>query len=145
MSIHNRTFLEAILEEMYDAEFRPRRDFHEGFFVVFDFRVGAIALVAEVLGAREFGVELLEALFAEGGEGGVVFEGGEERVFIIRGVLLRGVSVAVKDLGDVRIERWHFMEGAAEGREGCRNKSRYAMGNFSRGDGRYSAHGVLNV
>lgn len=36
-------------------------------------------------------MELLEALFAEGGEGGVVFEGGEERVFVF-GAVVGGVE-----------------------------------------------------
>lgn len=88
MPVHDPTAVEVGLVEMHDAVFRGGRDVHEGF-LVGDLVVGAEALAAEVVGCLEFGGELLEAGFAEGGEGGVVveggFEGGEEGVFVFGG------------------------------------------------------------
>ncbi len=51
-------------------------------------------------------MELLEALFAEGGEGGVVFEGGEERVFVF-GAVVGGVE----DGGHGGVEGGHGWSG----------------------------------
>lgn len=77
MSIHDTTTGEIIFGKMDDGVFDRGGEVHERFFF-FDFGEGAETLGFLGFGAREFAVQLLEALFAEGVDGGVFFEGGDE-------------------------------------------------------------------
>lgn len=86
VAIHDAAAVEVLLIEMYYAVFRRRRYFHQRFFVA---EVGLRAEAGRVLlfGGFEGLGKLLDAGFAEVGEGGVgvVVEGVEEGVFVVGG------------------------------------------------------------
>ena len=98
MPIHHSTPGEIILGEVHDHQLDLGREIHEGFLLL-DLAVAAEADAFLGFGARELGVQLLEALFAEGVDGGGVFEGGDEGVFVFRVVV--GVGVPVEHFGYV--------------------------------------------
>ena len=75
MPVHDGTAIEVGFEEVDDGQVRAGCDVHEALFVR-DEGVGAVGLGTHVLCAGVFGVELLDTLLAEVGEGRVGFERG---------------------------------------------------------------------
>lgn len=77
MGVHDAAAGEIVFGEMYDGVFYFGGEVHQGLFF-FDLGVCSEALGFLRFGSCVFAVELLEALFAEGVDGGIFFEGGDE-------------------------------------------------------------------
>lgn len=92
--VHDSTFPEIRLKEMYHAPFRACCDVHQRLLIL-DFGVMAIFLALKLLCTRKLDVELLKALFPETVEGGIIVQG------IKKGILVNFIGVVG---GEMRVK-----------------------------------------